>query len=199
MLEFTKLAVMHSPRHMEFSYAAFHLLGTIFLYKMRNFITNKLNYYLLSGSAVSIICVLVFVSQVYLPDFTPLLLFLTMTYMTLYGASLGPFFYIFVGYRYNNLGFSICYINKWIIYALQAVVTIYIDENSSKSQMDRYRQIIITSILLLGIMIVLYFLMKEDEVVEMKIEDTLQPKRTEPAKPDDSLELRESSLADYPD
>jgi hypothetical protein len=88
-----------------------------------------------------------------------------MLYMTIYGASLGPFFYIFVGYRYNNLGFSICFINKWMIYALQAVVSLYIDETSYTSDSDRYRQIIVTSILLIAIMIILYLLMKEGELV----------------------------------
>lgn len=117
----------------------------------------------------------------------------------MYGASLGPFFYVFVGYRYNNLGFSICYINKWIIYALQAVVSLYIDETTSRSDTERYRQIIITSFLLFCIMAALYFLMKESEVVEMKIEDNLQPKRADTSKVEDSVELRDSSLVDYAD
>jgi|JI6StandDraft_1071083.scaffolds.fasta_scaffold01124_4 hypothetical protein len=132
-------------------------------------------------------------------DQTALLLALIMLYMTMYGASLGPFFYIFVGYRYNNLGFSICYINKWIIYALQAVVSLYIDETTSRSDTERYRQIIITSFLLFCIMAALYFLMKESEVVEMKIEDNLQPKRADTSKVEDSVELRDSSLVDYAD
>ena len=104
-----------------------------------------------------------------------------------------------MGYRYNSLGFSICYINKWIIYALQAVISLYIDETSSKSEIARYRQIIVTSFLLLGIMVVLYFLMKESEVIEMKIEDSILLKRADTAKVEECMELRESSLADYPD
>jgi hypothetical protein len=52
-----------------------------------------------------------------------------------------------------------------MIYALQAVVSLYIDETSYTSDSDRYRQIIVTSILLIAIMIILYLLMKEGELV----------------------------------
>lgn len=195
MLEFQRLALMHSPKHMEYSFALFHLLGALFLYSIRNFIANKLKYYLASGLVVSLLCLLIFICQRFLEEHVLVLLMVIMLYMAAYGASLGPFFYIFVGYRYNNLGFSICYINKWIIYALQAVVSLYIDETSLKSDINRYRQIIATSILLVGIVVALYFLMKENELVEMKIEDNLQPKRSEAAKIEESVELRDSSIA----
>jgi len=51
---------MHSPKHMEFSFAVFHLLGTIFLYKIRRTIGNKLNYYLISGTIIGVLCLLIF-------------------------------------------------------------------------------------------------------------------------------------------
>jgi hypothetical protein len=65
---------------------------------------------------------------------------LLMMYMALHGASLGPFFYVFVGFRYNRVGFSICYITKWLIYALQAVLGLYSQQNL---ETDRFDQIII--------------------------------------------------------
>lgn len=61
MLEFQKIALLHSPRHMEFSFAAFHLFGALFVYKLRNSISNKLNYYLISGAVVSLLCLTIFI------------------------------------------------------------------------------------------------------------------------------------------
>jgi hypothetical protein len=76
--------------------------------------------------------------------------------MFLYGSSLGPFFYIFVGYRYNRMGFSICYVNKWLIYALIAVY--------SAKEKDVIKQSYASGSVVVFIIILLYFLLKDNEL-----------------------------------
>lgn len=122
-------AVAHSPRYFECMYAVFQLFGTVAVYIFADLIGNKLKYYITMGILVSICCFLIFVCEKFFDGAVAMLMPLLLIYMALHGASLGPFFYVFVGFRYNRVGFSICYITKWLIYALQSVLSLYSHEN----------------------------------------------------------------------
>lgn len=150
---------MHSPRGYECSYAVFQLFGTIAVYIFADRIGNKLIYYITMGILISVCCFLIFICEKFFNSSAMMLMPLLMAFMALHGASLGPFFYVFIAYRYNRVGFSICYISKWLIYALQAALSLYSFENATT---DRYDQIIVESSMLAISMFVLYMLMKEN-------------------------------------
>lgn len=126
------------------------------------FIHDKLRYYLAMGITTSMLCFMIYMVDKLMPNVN-LKVCLILLYMVVYGGSLGPFFYIFVGYRYNTLGFAICYILKWLVYALQAVIGLFIDQGDKDTA--RYNQIIATSVLLFVMSIIIYALMRENEIV----------------------------------